>query len=171
VPPVPSSSIFAEGPRIPKCMMRPTVMGRSDLRLLPACSIDPPGCKDIDDSLSICQLENGNLSVGVHIADVTHFVKSGSPLDTAAQVRATTVYLTDRRLDMLPPMLSTHLCSLRARADRMAVSVMWELAPNREPSATSASSPPESPPQYHIVRNSTWCGLSVIRSTHALTYD
>lgn len=172
-------------PPIPSCCRKPDVLGRADLRALPCCSIDPPGCKDIDDALSMMRLENGNLSVGVHIADVTHFVKEGTPLDDEASSRGTTVYLTDRRLDMLPPMLSTYLCSLRARTDRLAMSTMWELrevgertgrsldhadAGDSKGGDSSHDAIPDGP-VFEIVPESTWCGLSVIRSTHALTYD
>jgi len=137
------------------------VMGRLDLRGLPSCSIDPPGCKDIDDALSAVELPNGNVQVGVHIADVTYFLSEGSDLDGEAQKRGTTVYLPDRRLDMLPSLLSTNLCSLRARSDRFAVSVLWEL----EPCGDTAN------PSFRILRDRTWVGESIIRSTHALTYD
>ena len=102
-------------------------IGRLDLRSLNVCSIDPPGCKDIDDALHAIRLENGNLQVGVHIADVTHFVRPGSPLDVEGKNRATSTYLVERRLDMLPGLLTTDICSLRANVDRFAFSVIWEL--------------------------------------------
>ena len=66
---------------------------RLDLRHIPVCSVDPPGCKDIDDALHCRVLENGNFEVGVHIADVTHFVQAGSEIDREAARRCTTVYL------------------------------------------------------------------------------
>ncbi|CAM9215017.1 unnamed protein product [Hapterophycus canaliculatus] len=93
-------------------------VGRKDLRHLPVLSIDPPGCKDIDDALHARQLENGNLEVGVHIADVTHFVEAGSALDEEASSRSTSTYLVERRLDMLPGMLTETLCSLKPNVDR-----------------------------------------------------
>ena len=68
-------------------------------------SIDPRGCEDVDDALSVRELPNGNLELGVHIADVTHFVKPGSLTDLEARNRSTTVYLADRRYDMLPGVL------------------------------------------------------------------
>lgn len=74
--------------------------------------MDPPGCKDIDDALGCKRLSNGNFEVSVHIADVTHFVHEGSNLDKEASERCTTVYLVDRRTDMLPKLLTTNLCSL-----------------------------------------------------------
>ena len=101
--------------------------GRRDLRGHLTMSIDPPGCVDIDDALSLRQLPNGRMELGVHIADVTHYVPEHSNLDREAFARSTTCYLVDRRLDMLPELLSTNLCSLRGGEDRCAVSVMWEL--------------------------------------------
>ena len=81
-------------------------------------SFDPTGCEDVDDALSVRKLENGNLEVGVHIADVTHFVPVNSLTDQEARKRATTVYLADRRYDMLPPVLSSQLCSLLGSVER-----------------------------------------------------
>ena len=75
---------------------------RFDLRHLNVCSVDPIGCKDIDDALHCITLPNGNYEVGVHIADVTHFVKANSEIDREAARRCTTVYMVDRRTDMLP---------------------------------------------------------------------
>lgn len=102
-------------------------VGRLDLRKLNVCSIDPPGCKDIDDALHAIQLDNGNVQVGVHIADVTHFVRPETPLDLEGKNRATSTYLVERRIDMLPGLLTTDICSLRANVDRFAFSVLWEL--------------------------------------------
>ncbi|XP_056355796.1 DIS3-like exonuclease 1 isoform X3 [Oenanthe melanoleuca] len=90
-------------------------------------SIDPKGCEDVDDALSVRTLPNGNLELGVHIADVTHFVAANSYTDVEARARATTYYLADRRYDMLPAVLSADLCSLLSGVDRYAVSVLWEL--------------------------------------------
>lgn len=101
--------------------------GRVDLRHLPIMSIDPPNCKDIDDALHACRLDNGNYQVGVHIADVTHFIPSGNALDNEAVSRGTSTYLVDRRLDMLPSLLTTKLCSLTSIEDHFAFSVLWEL--------------------------------------------
>eukprot|EP00752_Nemacystus_decipiens_P011314 g10054.t1 len=106
--------------------------GRKDLRHLPVLSIDPPGCKDIDDALHARPLRNGNLEVGVHIADVTHFVEAGSALDEEASSRSTSTYLVERRLDMLPGMLTETLCSLKPNVDRFAFSVIWEMTPAGE---------------------------------------
>jgi len=100
---------------------------RMDLRHLNVCSVDPPGCKDIDDALHCLVLPNGNYQVGVHIADVTHFVKAGAEIDKEAARRCTTVYMVDRRTDMLPGLLTESLCSLVCHVDRCAFSVLFEI--------------------------------------------
>ncbi|KAI8807108.1 hypothetical protein BJ742DRAFT_813489 [Cladochytrium replicatum] len=106
--------------------------GRMDLRGLDVCSIDPPGCTDIDDTLHARTLPNGNIEIGVHIADVSNFVKSGNAMDLEAARRGTTVYLVDKRIDMLPSLLGTNLCSLMSNVDRLAFSVLWEMTPDAE---------------------------------------
>ncbi|KAK6463991.1 exoribonuclease required for 3 end formation of 5.8S rRNA [Scheffersomyces coipomensis] len=100
---------------------------RVDLRDKLVCSIDPPNCVDIDDALHAKRLPNGNYEVGVHIADVTHFVKPNTALDQEGASRGTSVYLVDKRIDMLPMLLGTNLCSLKPYVDRFAFSVIWEL--------------------------------------------
>ncbi|KAJ1971918.1 exosome catalytic subunit dis3 [Dimargaris xerosporica] len=126
--------------------------GRQDFRDLNVCSIDPPGCTDIDDALHCHALPNGNFSVGVHIADVTHFLKPNTAMDREAANRCTTVYLVDRRIDMLPPLLGTNLCSLHSNVDRLAFSCVWEL--DAEANIVDVS-----------------FTKSVIRSRHSFTYD
>lgn len=103
---------------------------RVDLRNELICSIDPPGCTDIDDALHCKQLPNGNYQVGVHIADVTHFMRPGTALDEEAANRSTSVYLVQKRIDMIPTLLSTNLCSLHEKVDRLAFSVVWEMDKN-----------------------------------------
>jgi exosome complex exonuclease DIS3/RRP44 len=103
--------------------------GRLDLRHIPVLSIDPPGCKDIDDALHCVKLPDGNFQVGVHIADVTHYVKAGSAIDLEAANRSTSTYLVNKRLDMLPALLTTDLCSLKGNVDRFAFSVLWKISP------------------------------------------
>ncbi|ANB14001.1 exosome catalytic subunit DIS3 [Sugiyamaella lignohabitans] len=105
---------------------------RRDLRHLLVCSIDPPNCQDIDDALHAHVLPNGNYEVGVHIADVTHFVKPNTPLDDEGASRGTSVYLVDKRIDMLPMLLGTDLCSLKPYVDRFSFSVLWEMTPQGE---------------------------------------
>jgi len=107
------------------------MVGRRDLRHLPVMSIDPPGCRDIDDALHWRQLPSSdNWEVGIHIADVTYYVEPGSPLDLEAANRSTSTYLVDRRLDMLPKMLTEKLCSLVGHQDRFAFSVILEVTPD-----------------------------------------
>ncbi|ORX34504.1 hypothetical protein BD324DRAFT_636170 [Kockovaella imperatae] len=105
---------------------------REDLRDLIVCSIDPPGCQDIDDALHARELPNGNIEAGVHIADVSHFVLPNNPMDSEAASRGTTVYLVDKRIDMLPALLGTNLCSLRPFVERLAFSVIWEMNDDAE---------------------------------------
>jgi exosome complex exonuclease DIS3/RRP44 len=124
---------------------------RLDLRAVPVCSIDPPGCKDIDDALSCEILPDGNYRVGVHIADVTHFVHPDSAIDKEAAERCTTVYLVEKRTDMLPALLTADLCSLREKVDRLTFSVIWKMRPNGDILET----------EFH---------KAVIRSAASLTY-
>lgn len=105
---------------------------RKDLRDLLICSIDPPGCVDIDDALHAKKLPSGNYEVGVHIADVSHFVKPNNAMDVEASMRGTTVYLVDKRIDMLPMLLGTDLCSLKPYVERFAFSVIWEVTPDAD---------------------------------------
>ncbi len=130
------------------------VARRKDLRRSHVVmSIDPQGCEDVDDTLSIRPLTNGNVELGVHIADVTHFVRPGSLTDEEASRRATTVYLADRRYDMLPHVLSGNVCSLLGGVDRYAVSVLWELDPKT----------------HEVI--SVWYGRTVIKSSYKLCYE
>ncbi|AET03578.2 putative exoribonuclease II [Medicago truncatula] len=105
---------------------------RQDLRHLRVFSVDPPGCKDIDDALHCIALPNGNFDVGVHIADVTNFVFPGTPLDDEASQRGTSVYLVEKRIDMLPKPLTEDVCSLRSDVERLAFSVIWEMTPEAD---------------------------------------
>ncbi len=103
------------------------VARREDFRQVTTFTIDPRDAKDFDDALSIRQLENGNWEVGVHIADVTHYVLPGSVIDREAQQRATSVYLVDRTIPMLPEHLSNGICSLRPDEDKLTYSAIFEL--------------------------------------------
>ncbi|KAI0838883.1 RNB-domain-containing protein [Hypoxylon sp. FL0890] len=118
--------------RVPTSTDDPGWKDREDLRGLLICSIDPPGCQDIDDALHARPLPNGNFEVGVHIADVSHFVKPSNAMDNEASIRGTTVYLVDKRIDMLPMLLGTDLCSLKPYVERYAFSVLWELNPSAD---------------------------------------
>ena len=95
--------------KVPASTDDPGWKDRRDLRGLQICSIDPVGCQDIDDALHARPLPNGNFEVGVHIADVSHFVKPNNAMDAEASIRGTTVYLVDKRIDMLPMLLGTDL--------------------------------------------------------------
>ncbi|MDE7180971.1 MAG: ribonuclease R [Muribaculaceae bacterium] len=103
------------------------VARREDFRGVTTFTIDPRDAKDFDDALSIRQLANGNWEVGVHIADVTHYVKPGSVIDKEAQKRATSVYLVDRTIPMLPERLSNGICSLRPNEEKLTFSAIFEL--------------------------------------------
>ncbi|GAB3506141.1 ribonuclease R family protein [Emticicia fontis] len=100
---------------------------RRDFRNILTCTIDPHDAKDFDDALSFRELENGNYEVGVHIADVTHYVKLGTRLEEEALNRATSVYLVDRTIPMLPEKLSNNLCSLRPNEDKLTFSAVFEM--------------------------------------------
>lgn len=125
---------------------------RKDIRSLLTFTIDPDDAKDFDDAISFERLENGNISVGVHIADVTHYVKQGSLIDVEAQNRATSVYLVDRVIPMLPETLSNDLCSLRPHEDKLTFSAIFEM--NEEAQVVN-----------------TWLGKTIIHSDHRFTYD
>lgn len=100
---------------------------REDFREVFTCTIDPRDAKDFDDALSIKQLDNGQWQVGVHIADVSHYVTEGSVIDKEAVKRATSVYLVDRTIPMLPERLCNYICSLRPDEDKLAYSVIFNL--------------------------------------------
>lgn len=115
--------IFAEALKDPK---------RKDVRNVTTMTIDPVDAKDFDDALSVRTLENGNIEVGIHIADVSHYATEGSPLDEEARERGTSVYLVDRVIPMLPEVLSNDLCSLRPNEDRLAFSAIFELTTDEQ---------------------------------------
>lgn len=138
--------------KVPTSIDDPGWSGRRDLRNLLVCSIDPVGCQDIDDALHARPLPNGNFEVGVHIADVSHFVKPNNAMDLEASTRGTTVYLVDKRIDMLPMLLGTDLCSLKPYVERYAFSTIWEITKDAEIVSSSFTK-------------------SVIRSREAFSYE
>ena len=125
---------------------------RRDMRGVLTFTIDPRDAKDFDDALSFRVLEDGNFEVGVHIADVSHYVQPGTILDDEAYQRATSVYLVDRVVPMLPEVLSNFACSLRPEEEKYTFSAIFELSPHAE------------------VRN-VWIGRTVIRSDARFAYE
>lgn len=128
------------------------VARREDFRNVTTFTIDPRDAKDFDDALSIRQLANGNWEVGVHIADVTHYVRPNSIIDKEAQKRATSVYLVDRTIPMLPEHLSNGICSLRPDEEKLTFSAIFELNDKAE------------------IQNSR-IGRTVIKSDRRFTYE
>ena len=113
--------------RIPDEIPAEEIARREDFRQVTTFTIDPKDAKDFDDALSIRKLENGLWEVGVHIADVTHYVKEGSIIDKEAEKRATSVYLVDRTIPMLPERLCNYICSLRPDEEKLAYSVIFQM--------------------------------------------
>jgi len=113
--------------RIPTEITDEDRAGREDFRDVVTFTIDPKDAKDFDDALSLRKLENGHWEVGIHIADVTHYVKPGSIIDKEAYERATSVYLVDRTIPMLPESLCNNLCSLRPNEEKLTFSVIFEM--------------------------------------------
>lgn len=125
-----SEEAMAEAERIPENISPQEISRRRDFRDVLTFTIDPEDAKDFDDALSIRQLEDGKLEVGVHIADVTHYLKPDTPLDVEAFRRSTSVYLVDRVNPMLPEKLSNNLCSLVPFQDRLTFSAVFTFDKN-----------------------------------------
>ncbi len=113
--------------KIPEEFTKEDLEGREDFRKTVTFTIDPADAKDFDDALSIRKLKEGLWEIGVHIADVSHYVKEGSVIDKEAQERATSVYLVDRTVPMLPERLCNFICSLRPNEEKLAYSVVFEM--------------------------------------------
>ena len=113
--------------KIPVKISKKEIESRRDFRKVCTFTIDPADAKDFDDAVSLRVLDNGNLEVGVHIADVTHYVRPGDIIDKEAVARATSVYLVDRTVPMLPEALSNNLCSLRPNEEKLTFSAVFEM--------------------------------------------
>lgn len=144
--------VEAEADKIDRRILDEEVAKRRDMRSVLTFTIDPKDAKDFDDALSIQKLENGNWEIGVHIADVSHYVQPGSTLDEEAYQRATSVYLVDRVVPMLPEVLSNDVCSLRPHEDKYTFSAVFEMNDKAE-----------------VVKE--WFGRTVIHSDRRFTYE
>jgi ribonuclease R len=122
-----TEEVEADAEKIQDGITETDLIGRRDFCDVPTFTIDPADAKDFDDALSIKQLENGNWEVGVHIADVTHYVKMNSLVEEEAKQRATSIYLVDRVVPMLPERLSNQICSLGPAEDKLTYSAVFEL--------------------------------------------
>lgn len=118
--------VLSEVEKVPSEVLPEEIRGRQDFRMLPTVTIDGEDAKDLDDAITLSK-ENGIYKLGVHIADVSHYVKEGTALDREALRRGTSVYLTDRVIPMLPKELSNGICSLNAGVDRLAFSCIMEI--------------------------------------------
>ncbi|HLO91864.1 MAG TPA: ribonuclease R [Lentimicrobium sp.] len=116
-----------ESEKLPVDITEDEIKKRRDFRQVWTCTIDPPDAKDFDDALSLLKKDNGNWEVGVHIADVSHYVKPGTAIDHEAFDRGTSVYLVDRTIPMLPEKLSNQVCSLRPDEDKLCFSAVFEM--------------------------------------------
>lgn len=119
--------VEAAANKIPEDITEEEIAKREDFRKITTFTIDPRDAKDFDDALSIQKLKNGHWEVGVHIADVTHYVQEGDIIDKEGENRATSIYLVDRTIPMLPERLSNGLCSLRPNEDKLCYSAIFEL--------------------------------------------
>lgn len=144
--------VTAEAESIPGEITAEEVKKRKDFRGVLTFTIDPEDAKDFDDALSFRKLSNGHYEIGVHIADVTHYVKLGTALEADAFDRATSVYLVDRTVPMLPERLSNGLCSLRPNEDKLTFAAVFEM---------------DSKGKIH----SEWYGRTVIHSNHRFSYE
>ncbi len=126
------SAVESAADKIPAEISENEIAKREDFRKTVTFTIDPKDAKDFDDALSIKQLENGLWEVGVHIADVSHYVKEDSIIDREAEKRATSIYLVDRTIPMLPERLCNFICSLRPNEEKLAYSVIFDMTDKGE---------------------------------------
>ena len=141
-----------EADAIPVTIPEKVIASRLDIRDRFTITIDPYDAKDFDDAISYRKLDNGNLEIGVHIADVSYYVTSGSAIDKEAYARGTSVYLVDRVLPMLPEKLSNNVCSLRPHEDKLCFSAIFEMDE-----------------EGNLIEE--WFGKTVIHSDRRFTYE
>ena len=146
------AAVLKEAEELSDKITREELKKRKDCRDILTFTIDPIDAKDFDDAISIRNLDNGNYEIGVHIADVSHFVKPDSILDKVAYERATSVYLPDRVNPMLPEKISNELCSLRPHEDKYTFSVIFQINNKAE------------------IKHK-WIGRTLIHSNHRFTYE
>ena len=145
-------NVMEESERLPDIIAAAEINIRKDIRDILTFTIDPVDARDFDDAISIRTLNNGHLEIGVHIADVSHYVEPETALDKEAYTRATSVYLPDRVNPMLPERISNELCSLRPHEDKLTFSTIFQMTPKGE--------------VKHY-----WIGKTVIHSDHRFTYE
>lgn len=145
-------AVIEESERLPDLIAASEIEKRKDIRDILTFTIDPVDAKDFDDAISIRHLKNDNWEIGVHIADVSHYVEPETALDKEAYGRATSVYLPDRVNPMLPERISNELCSLRPHEDKLTFSTIFQMTPKGE-----------------IKQH--WIGKTVIHSDHRFTYE
>lgn len=144
-------AVEAEADKVSDTISKEEIAKRRDFRDTLTFTIDPHDAKDFDDALSLKKLDNGNWEIGVHIADVTHYVTPGSELEEEAVKRATSVYLVDRVVPMLPEKLSNMVCSLRPHEEKLTFSAVFEMDDNA-----------------NVIKR--WFGRTVIYSDHRFAY-
>ncbi|WP_336514003.1 ribonuclease R [Pollutibacter soli] len=147
-----SEDTVEESERISEGVSATDLENRKDMRKILTITIDPVDAKDFDDAISFRVLKKGEYEIGVHIADVSHFVETGTALDNEAYERATSVYLPDRVVPMLPERISNELCSLRPKEDKLTYSCIFQMNSKAEIK------------QY-------WIGRTIIHSDYRFTYE
>jgi len=145
-------NVMEETARIPSAITKDDLAVRRDMRDILTFTIDPEDAKDFDDAISFSRAEDGMLELGVHIADVSHYIETDSALDEEAFERATSVYLPDRVVPMLPEKISNELCSLRPHEDKLTYSCVFKMTSKGE-------------------IKDVWIGRTVIHSNHRFTYE
>ena len=147
-----SEEVVEETLRIPELIQQEELMRRRDMRETLTFTIDPEDAKDFDDAISFAKIGKGLWEVGVHIADVSYYIQQDSALDIEAYQRATSVYLPDRVVPMLPERISNELCSLRPHEDKLTYACVFQISENGE-------------------IKDRWIGRTVIHSNHRFTYE